>query len=273
MIHQPSSCIGRHSLTILAISCLLGPVPAEAAVRYKAGDQGPAGGIVFYITDGGYGGLEAAPKDLGWALWGCNKTEIDGANGTAIGTGEKNTEAIAAACGKESAAGKTSDYTLNNYDDWYLPSKDELSKFWEFYDIAKWNPGGEKLESSFAAMTYYWSSSQSSNIGAWAQYLLHGDQMDDSKDNVYHVIPVRRIEADPIKQCRKRAEHGGLVTFGCNDTNWNKFVYIENHICADEQYKAYNNCTYSGESSKHNSECAQKARTIMDSCMRSFWNR
>lgn len=227
---------------------------------------------MFYVTDGGFGGLEAAPKDLGWALWGCIGTKIDGTNGTAIGTGAKNTEAIVAACGKASAAGKASDYALNYYNDWYLPSKDELSKFWEFYDIAKWNPGGEELESSFAA-TYYWSSSQSNNDDAWAQYLLHGDHMDDSKDNVYHVIPIRRIEVDPIKQCRKRAAGGNMATFRCNENNWAKFIYLENHICGKLQYKAYHSGFCPSQIPELDLKCAQKAKTIYNNCMRDSWYR
>ena len=48
---------------------------------YAIGDLGPAGGIVFYVTDGGVHGLEAAPEDQGSGAWGCYGT-LTGAAGT-----------------------------------------------------------------------------------------------------------------------------------------------------------------------------------------------
>ena len=41
------------------------------SVTYEIGDTGPAGGIVFYVTDGGLHGLEAAPEDQDRGEWGC----------------------------------------------------------------------------------------------------------------------------------------------------------------------------------------------------------
>jgi hypothetical protein len=93
---------------------------------YVIGDPGSAGGIVFYVTDGGLHGLEVAPidQDVG-AEWGCFGTLLSGADGIAIGTGAQNTEDIADGC---STAGIVAvlalDFTLNGYDDWFLPSQD-----------------------------------------------------------------------------------------------------------------------------------------------------
>ena len=39
---------------------------------YAIGDIGPAGGWVFYVTDDGLHGLEAAPVDQANAAWGCH---------------------------------------------------------------------------------------------------------------------------------------------------------------------------------------------------------
>ena len=95
------------------------------------GDTGPAGGIVFYITDGGLHGLEAAPVDQSSsALWGCNGVDIPGANGAAIGTGAENTAAIVAGCAEAGIGARVvMDYNLNGYQDWYLPSFFELKQF------------------------------------------------------------------------------------------------------------------------------------------------
>ena len=63
---------------------------------YAIGDTGPAGGIVFYVSDGGLHGLEAAPTDADLSgdttlEWGCYGESVSGANGTAIGMGLQNT--------------------------------------------------------------------------------------------------------------------------------------------------------------------------------------
>jgi hypothetical protein len=71
---------------------------AAAAVTYAIGDDGPAGGKVFYVTNGGLHGLEAAPVDQSDAAeWGCFENNVTGAVGTAIGTGAQNTDVTMAA--------------------------------------------------------------------------------------------------------------------------------------------------------------------------------
>jgi hypothetical protein len=133
---------------------------------YAIGDTGPAGGIVFYITDGGLHGLEAATVDQESTQWGCSGTEISGANGTAVGTGEQNTaDIIAAGCNQTTAASVASAYGPG----WYLPSKDELNLL--YLQKAAGVVGG------FASY-YYWSSSQVSANFAWYQSFDDGYQLD-----------------------------------------------------------------------------------------------
>jgi len=107
----------------------------------KIGDIGPGGGVIFYVASqwsstpqswGRY--LEAAPN--GWTgttsdyfrQFGCRNQVISGAQGVAIGSGKRNTEAIVSACPTERniAAQVANDLILNNKDDWFLPSRDEL---------------------------------------------------------------------------------------------------------------------------------------------------
>ncbi|WP_221899573.1 hypothetical protein [Bathymodiolus platifrons methanotrophic gill symbiont] len=99
-------------------------------VFYEIGDAGPSGGLVFYITDKGLHGMEAAPTDQGRAEWGCYHKKSSGADGVSVGTGRENTENNLAQCvsenGKATAAKVVSDYDLNGYNDWYLPSRDDL---------------------------------------------------------------------------------------------------------------------------------------------------
>lgn len=126
-------------------------------VVYSIGGMGPAGGIVFYITDGGAHGLEAAPTDQTSATWGCSGTLI-GSTDTAIGSGAQNTADILANCAEAGIAAKVADtYTLNGYDDWFIPSKDEWNSLSRLiYD--------EKLVGFDAG--YYWSSTEHDAIAA-----------------------------------------------------------------------------------------------------------
>jgi hypothetical protein len=133
---------------------------------YAIGDAGPAGGIVFHVTDGGLHGSEAAAVDQAPTHWGCYGTTISGANGTAVGTGEQNTIDIIAGCNETTAASVAAAYGPG----WYLPSKDELNLLYS-QKVAG-------VVGGFASR-YYWSSSQGSDDDdAWLQYFGTGDQLD-----------------------------------------------------------------------------------------------
>jgi hypothetical protein len=127
---------------------------------YAIGDTGPAGGIVFHVTDDGSHGLEAATEDLIKSRWGCGGTIIAGANGTAVGTGEQNTADITEFCDEITAAKVAAASGLG----WYLPTKDELNLLYAQKDVV----GG------FSHASFYWSSSQFSASDAWTQLFGFG---------------------------------------------------------------------------------------------------
>jgi len=162
-------------MLIISVSAWLsacgGSPEADEEITYVIGDTGPAGGIVFQVSDGGLHGFEVAPVDqaplspLG-AEWGCYLTMIPGADGTDVGTGAQNTIDILASCTTAGIAAILADaYLLNGFNDWFLPSKDELNEMYLNIgpgSVPPVNVGG------FADGTY-WSSSEISGKGAWAQ--------------------------------------------------------------------------------------------------------
>ncbi len=134
------------------------------------------GGKVAYILqvgDPGFDanvphGLIAAPSDQSsGAQWGCSGATIPGADGTAIGTGNQNTIDIMNGCATPDIAARIcGDLVLNGYDDWYLPSEDELNKLY-LNSVAF---GG-------FANGLYWSSTRYGNVAARGQYLGNGIQL------------------------------------------------------------------------------------------------
>ena len=106
------------------------------------------GGIVFYL-DGTGGGLIAATQDQPLAtVWGTD-TVLVGSNNSGINQGNQNTQEIVNVLDSAGiAADICHNLILNGYDDWFLPSIDEL-------DILFNNIIG-----SFSYETLYWSSSE-----------------------------------------------------------------------------------------------------------------
>ncbi len=149
-----------------------------------------SGGIVAYILqsgDPGYDanvqhGLIAATADQSTGIqWYNGSYVITGAIATAIGTGQANTTTIVTMQGAGSyAAQLCNDLTDGSYDDWFLPSKDELDKLY----INKVAIGG-------FADDYYWSSSETYADYTWKQGFAAGDQADGIKYDTYRVRAVR----------------------------------------------------------------------------------
>ena len=172
---------------------------------YSIGDKGPAGGLVFYdkgYYSDGWRYFEAAPEDIGSYVFGYYRP--DGTNnnmvGTAqaIGTGRYNTERLVEYMdigGKaysssysteieEYAAKKCLDYSYGGYEDWFLPSKEELNLMYQ--NLQKKGLG------SFANYYYdYWSSSNSTKSDAWEQCFVNGIQYYSPRNSTYCVRAVR----------------------------------------------------------------------------------
>ncbi|MBN2650824.1 MAG: DUF1566 domain-containing protein [Spirochaetales bacterium] len=172
--------------------------------------EGPAGGLIFYdkgeISDN-WRYLEAAPQSTEWtsAEWGKFGTEVT-ETGTAIGTGENNTRLICDVLNAPTAdSGRAAQlcdalehvYEEVTYDDWFLPSKDELYEMCWVLHSRRWNGSsaednpvyGSSRVGGFASG--YWSSSEFSSENAWSQAFLTGLQGNYSKGFTGKVRAVR----------------------------------------------------------------------------------
>jgi hypothetical protein len=138
------------------------------------------GGIIFYIDGSGQHGLIAAPGDQSTAAaWGCFGTDVY-ATATAIGSGQANTTAIVNGCGESGIAARLcNDLVLNGYDDWFLPSLDELSEMYA------------QKATIGASDNTYWCSSEVFFLSAWVIHFGNGMVGNQDKNMGYSVRAIR----------------------------------------------------------------------------------
>ena len=180
----------------------------------QIGDTGPAGGKIIYIAPTGFEVtsttsafttytayyLEAAPANavggtgaqttMRWSTR--SSSPYPDVTGTllTIGSGRNNTALIIAA---EKAAHLSNtyiyaalacdNYSVAGYNDWFLPSRDELNRLYS----RRANVGV-----TFSGMNWFWSSSQGSIERAWFQsFDYSGSQHDGGKTQPMNVRAVR----------------------------------------------------------------------------------
>ena len=197
------------------------------------------GGIVFWL-DGNSGGLIAAPSDQSAETdWGCTGSDISGADGTAIGTGNQNTIDIEVGCSTTGTAPDIcANLTLGGFSDWFLPSKDELNQM--YLNIGQ----GSSLSNigNFDNVPY-WSSSEYNLHFAWVQSFLNGTPTYINKVVwTYNVRAIRAFSAPIIAD-----------TTNCiwvSNAGWNYItVTTANGITAIDSVYVSLNTSVSGSSS------------------------
>ncbi|MDR0442197.1 MAG: DUF1566 domain-containing protein [Treponema sp.] len=179
---------------------------AQAAANYKIGDTGPAGGLIFYDKGDGIGGwryLEAAPADIGKTNRAVTEDiRYTGLYDRAVGRGKSNTQGIMTIAANRGGgfgwvAQICDTYSLNGFDDWYLPSRDELN--YMYGNLYLRELGNFKSE-------YYWSSTVSTNtysrnvdfkVGRsfWIQNFNTGNQVESPKNLTAspNIRPIRQF--------------------------------------------------------------------------------
>lgn len=115
------------------------------------------GGVIIYVDGTGDHGLIAAPSDHSVQVsWGCEGTNLSGASGTAIGTGQQNSTDILNGCSASGIAAQICDsLVIGGYDDWFLPSQEELQLMYQ-----------QRNELGGFQITNYWSSTEMDNTYA-----------------------------------------------------------------------------------------------------------
>ena len=168
---------------------------------YEIGDTGPGGGKVF-ITPTTFGNstgryFEVAPVGAQvqrrWAQTSLESTAVTGADGTAIGTGYKNTLEIIAQ-GNSSTSTSAAKYCRTaslsgGLSDWFLPSQDELAELYT---------NRVALNTSFTSGVY-WSSTETAASTAKAQHLSTGTTTTPTKlTSTNYVRPVRSFAVSTL---------------------------------------------------------------------------
>jgi hypothetical protein len=144
------------------------PQPAApAAPAYKIGDTGPAGGIIFYDKGNNRNGwryLEAAPASTERETFMAGDSPYSLKNTNLAGAGFENTQNMMRSIEKKGGGIGSAPYycanlVLNGFNDWYLPSLDELALM--YANLHAYNLGDFKQRD-------YWHSSEHGVV--WGTY-------------------------------------------------------------------------------------------------------
>lgn len=146
------------------------------------------GGIVFYVDATGRHGLIVSKVSQSEGMEWSNGTGnvLTDATGTTLGWGKENTISIVNAQGQGMyAAWVCKNLNIKGYDDWFLPSKEELHLLYNQKISGKLN------NLNGLSNNFYWSSTETSENGAWSQSFSNGANSSADKQGTYAVRAIR----------------------------------------------------------------------------------
>jgi len=157
---------------------------------YEVGDTGPAGGLVFYVDEADefeWTYMEAWVDDMDedYGAWHEDHLSHKPGTSTELGAGQANTDAMSGSEHEAAEVIRNAEY--GGYDDWFLPSRDELLMVYENLP---------SVESSYT----YWSSSEAvgdDDANGEGFYTGHGHdygawrvRLNDNED--YHFVNYKK---------------------------------------------------------------------------------
>ncbi|MDR2094570.1 MAG: DUF1566 domain-containing protein [Treponema sp.] len=175
---------------------LVKTAPPPVTREYQVGDTGPAGGVIFYVNPqaGEWKYLEAAPAGTEiTAIWTpVGRAAFVNNDNVAVGKGLDNTKAIVnhftqIGGGFGSAAWECNDLVVNGFDDWFLPSRDELS--YMYGNLHRKGLGGFSSNWYWSSSSYYYGTSDNANTVNFQD----GAQGGDRQHNKHRVRAVRQF--------------------------------------------------------------------------------
>jgi len=180
----------------------------------EIGEEGPAGGVIFYVADGQggrpFGFTMTDDNSTAYYLaWTSNETSSGWGDGggpphtlvenittfedesdlkaTIIGNGRKDTQIIVAHMESEgitnTAAQRCAGAIHGTYNDWFLPSLGELKELYKANDLLN----------VVSMPDFYWSSSQADDVDAWQQSFF--SDMEPNANGKHGASSVRAIRA------------------------------------------------------------------------------
>jgi len=173
--------------------------PTSTPNTYRIGDTGPAGGLIFYDkgnNSGGWRYLEAAPLEAEFqAIWSVRSTSVRDTR-TEIGSGLRNTQLIIETFRQtagewDTAAQIVDELVFNGFDDWFLPSRDELDQM--YGQLRRRNLGDFRDD-------WYWTSSNIDSRRAHTQNFQNGQlagnygtEAGEKNRDRLNVRPIRQV--------------------------------------------------------------------------------
>jgi hypothetical protein len=184
------------------------------------------GGIVFhYDSINDYGFVMANENYCCAEEWGCYGTDVNGAYGQFIGTGYQNTlDIINQGCLSQNGGLIAAEITLNNnYNDWYLPSQDEMEQI--YFSLCSQNNENAICDGQ------YWTSTQVDENDAVVTNMGNGISSASYKHNSYLIRPIRTF---------------GNILMGCMDEsacNYNSTANMVDTSCEypEQGFDCYGN--------------------------------
>jgi len=150
-------------------------------IALAVGDSWGGGKVAYIDATLLHGFIDAGSDQVAGTTWGCSGTNLAGAAGVAVGTGNQNTIDIEAGC---ATVGTPADICANlvtgGYSDWYLPSEDEL---WLIYF--------NRVAIGGFGVVNYWSSTEIDALNAMRIWFGGGTRTSVLKNTMCGVRAIR----------------------------------------------------------------------------------